>query len=119
VIDGARVLAAAGARQVFTMQVRANCWHPGTASLQDWIHRVDQTGFGSNRTLYVSFHQMGSCRMGSQRRTSAVDGDGASWDVRDLYVADASLFPSASGVNPMVTIAALGYHVAQSLKSRL
>ncbi len=35
--------------------------------------------------------------------------------VRGLYVADASLFPSASGVNPMISVAALAHYVAQRL----
>jgi long-chain-alcohol oxidase len=119
VVDGARVLAAAGARRVFATQTRDHEWRPDAEPLEVWTELVDRVGYGANRTLYVSFHQMGTCRMGGRRRDSVVDGDGASWDVRDLHVADASLFPSASGVNPMVTIAALAYHVAQALKSRL
>jgi choline dehydrogenase-like flavoprotein len=39
--------------------------------------------------------------------------------VRDLYVADASLFPTASGVNPMLTVAALAHHVAARLAHAL
>jgi choline dehydrogenase-like flavoprotein len=31
------------------------------------------------------------------------------------YVADASLFPSASGVNPMVTIIALAHRIGKGL----
>ena len=119
VIDGARVLASAGAREIFATQTRDGRWRPGAEPLEDWLGQVDRTGYGSNRTLYVSFHQMSSCRMGGNRRDSAVDGNGESWQARDLYVADGSLFPSASGVNPMVTIAALAYHVARAIKSVL
>jgi len=32
-----------------------------------------------------------------------VDSQGRVWGTEGLYVADASVFPSASGVNPMVT----------------
>jgi len=118
-IAAAQVLAAAGAREVFPTQTRYVPWLPGSQKLDDWVERIDQVGYGSNRTLYVSFHQMGSCRMGSDPRTSVVNASGECHAVRNLYVADASLFPSASGVNPMVTIAALAYHVAQSLKTTL
>ncbi|MGH2628244.1 MAG: GMC oxidoreductase, partial [Anaerolineales bacterium] len=36
-----------------------------------------------------------------------------------LYLADGSLFPSASGVNPMITIAALAHHVARAVEASL
>ena len=55
---------------------------------------------------------MGTARMGADAKTSVVDPRGAVWTQRGLYIADSSLFPSASGVNPMVTIQALAYCVA-------
>jgi choline dehydrogenase-like flavoprotein len=115
-IAAAEVLAAAGAREVFVSQNRYAPWRPASESLASWIHRVDRIGFGSNRAVYVSFHQMGTCRMGADPSSSVVDGNGQAHAVRDLYVADASLFPTASGVNPMLTVAALGHHVAQHLE---
>ena len=75
-------------------------------------------GYGANRTYYVSFHQMGTCRMGANPQTSVVNGDGETHAVRNLYVADGSLFPTASGVNPMLTIAALGHYVAGRIARR-
>jgi choline dehydrogenase-like flavoprotein len=38
--------------------------------------------------------------------------------VRGLFVADASGFPTASGVNPMLSTMALAYRVAQHIKTR-
>ena len=38
------------------------------------------------------------------------------WDLPGCYVADASLFPTAVGVNPQVTIMALATRVAQRLQ---
>jgi choline dehydrogenase-like flavoprotein len=35
--------------------------------------------------------------------------------VKGLYVADASTFPSSSGVNPMITIMAIADHVARGM----
>ena len=35
--------------------------------------------------------------------------------VSNLYVADASLFPTSTGVNPMITVEAMSYMVAQGL----
>lgn len=66
-----------------------------------------------------SGHQMSSCRMGSNPKHSVVDGDGESWEVEGLYVSDASVFPSAVGVNPMVTIQTLAYCTAHSILQSL
>jgi hypothetical protein len=48
-----------------------------------------------------------------------VDPAGESWDVAGLFVADASLFPSSSGANPMVTVMALAFIVAHNIVGRL
>ena len=45
---------------------------------------------------------MGTCRM--DQNTSVVDPNGRVWGVQKLWVYDASVFPSASGINPMVTV---------------
>ena len=100
------------------MQARP-CALEGGGSIDEWMRRVDRIGYGSNQTSYVTFHQMGSCRMGADPARGAVDGAGQSHEVRRLFVADASLFPTASGVNPMITIMALAHHVAQEMKAVL
>lgn len=115
---GARVLLAAGARRIRSMQVAPVELDAG-GSVEGWMERVDRVGYGSNETGYVTFHQMGSCRMGADARRGAVDGSGQSHEVRGLFVADASLFPTASGVNPMIAVSALAHHVAQEMKARL
>jgi len=46
---------------------------------------------------------MGSNRMSAAPADGVVDPDGRVWESEGLYVVDASVFPSASGVNPMVT----------------
>jgi choline dehydrogenase-like flavoprotein len=56
-------------------------------------------------------HILGTCRMGDDPRTSVVDRDGRSWDIPNLWICDGSLFPTAGGVNPSLTIQALACRI--------
>lgn len=62
---------------------------------------------------------MGSCRMGTDPKKSVVDPRGESWPVAGLYITDASLFPTALGINPMVTVEAMSYVVASNMAEQL
>ena len=64
-------------------------------------------------------HLMGTARLGPSPESSVVDLDGRVWDMPGCYVADASIFPSAIGVNPQVTIMALATRIASALAERL
>jgi choline dehydrogenase-like flavoprotein len=61
------------------------------------------------------FHSCGTCWMGRDATTSVTDPSGRVWGFDNLFVADASLMPTSSGVNPSLTIAALGLFVADQL----
>ena len=58
---------------------------------------------------------MGSCRMGTSPANSVVDPYGRVWGTDGLYICDASVFPSASGVNPMVTNMAISRGTARHI----
>jgi choline dehydrogenase-like flavoprotein len=62
-------------------------------------------------------HLMGTCRMGDDRETSVVDRDGRSWDIPNLWVCDGSLFCTAGGVNPSLTIQALALRIADRIEA--
>ncbi len=55
---------------------------------------------------HATAHQSGTVRMGSDPATSALDQYCRSWDHPNLFVIDASFFPSSAAVNPALTIAA-------------
>ena len=115
---GAELLEAAGARDVWLPLARDVSYRSGTnAAHQDWLRRVDAAGWGPNEILLVTFHQMSSCRMGANAGTSVVDAEHRVWGIRNLYVADASTFPSASGVNPMLTVMAIAHRAAGIIAS--
>jgi choline dehydrogenase-like flavoprotein len=58
---------------------------------------------------------MGTARIGTDKVSAVCDPHGAVFGMSGAYVADASLFPSASGVNPMVTIMALARVIGRGM----
>lgn len=80
-----------------------------------WLDHVRAVGNAPPTAVYISAHQMGSCRMSSHQGDGVVDAKGHVWGTKDLYVADASVFPSASGVNPMVTVMAIADWIARGI----
>lgn len=62
-------------------------------------------------------HILGTCRMGNDPDSSVVDPIGRSWDVRNLWICDGSLFPTSGGVNPSLTIQALACRIGDRIRS--
>ncbi len=89
------------------------------AKFQAWLELVRRKGANAPDTVYGSAHQMGTCRMGNKERNSVVDPTGQVWGTEALYVADASVFPSASGVNPMVTNMAISDWISRGIAKGL
>jgi choline dehydrogenase-like flavoprotein len=61
-------------------------------------------------------HQCGTAVFGSDPRASVLDQYCRSHDVRNLFVVDASFFPSSAAVNPGLTIVAQALRVADHIK---
>jgi long-chain-alcohol oxidase len=117
---GAQMLEAAGARRIFSSHADWVAYDPGVdGDRHRFMRDADRCGWGSGQVSMASFHIMGSARMGGTPSTSACTPSGETWDVRDLVVCDASAFPSASGVNPMISIEAIAHMNASALAARL
>ncbi|KAI1775112.1 GMC oxidoreductase-domain-containing protein [Hypoxylon cercidicola] len=84
-----------------------------------WVRLLEQASLAPLRTTFNSAHQMGTARMGTKPETSAVDGSGRVWGCDNLYVADTSVFPSACGVNPMITVMAIADRIARGIAAKL
>jgi long-chain-alcohol oxidase len=120
VLAAGQVLAAAGASEVFSLHRQRFAFRPGDQrGHRDWMRAVNRAGFRRGRATLVSYHQMGSCRIGADPATSAVGPDHQTHEVEGLFVADASLFPTASGVNPMLSVMALAHRAAAKVAARL
>ena len=69
-------------------------------------------GLPKARTEYMTVHAMGTARMGTDPKRSVVNTWGETHDVKNLFVADASVFPGPVGCNPMVSIMTLASRTA-------
>ncbi len=121
-IEALKVHLAAGATRVGTLHSRL-AMLDAPAGDEPWqspafaafAREVDARGLDPNRVLLFSAHQMGTCRIAADPRRGVAGDDHQVFGVKGLYVADASTFPTASGVNPMLTILALAHRAAQAI----
>lgn len=121
VAAAARVHLAAGARRIVLPHSSFPQFHArhGQDGLEDRLARYRELRFEPHDLPLFSAHQMGSCRMSGEERRGVVAPDGAVRGVRGFYVADASALPSASGVNPMISIMGLAWHTTHELLAAL
>ncbi len=108
---GTRIHFAAGARSVFTLHTTPLSFSsPG--EIQAKLRRAP---WGPNDITMFSAHPLGTCRMGTDPRTSVVDPTGKVHDTPGVYVLDGSILPSSLSVNPQVTILAVVEKLAEGI----
>ncbi len=106
----ARILFAAGAKKVLTT---TSCF-PEINSLLE-VEKYQDLKVDASQFLLMAFHPMGTCRMGAEPKKSVVNLNLESWDLQNLFIADASVFPSSLGVNPQETIWAFATRCAEHI----
>ncbi|HET9111312.1 MAG TPA: GMC family oxidoreductase [Ktedonobacterales bacterium] len=119
----AKIAAAGGATRVAALHSReltldAEGARPGAisaAKLRAFASEAQRRGIAPNTLPVFSAHQMGSCRLGASERTAVADPWGEVFGAKGLFIGDASGFPTASGVNPMLSIMALAHRVSQRI----
>eukprot|EP00035_Acanthoeca_spectabilis_P039611 m.63720 g.63720 ORF g.63720 m.63720 type:complete len:838 (+) comp9676_c0_seq1:982-3495(+) len=125
-----KIMAVEGAAKIFTAHAgpagdisatipEEHRGDPDCPEVKGLLETVAESPTAPGTLGVFSAHQMGTCRMGWSPDTSVVDCDGETWDADDLYVMDASIFPTASGSNPMVTTLALSKMLSTRLVARL
>jgi len=75
--------------------------------------------FGKDVPISGTAHQAGTARFGTDPTTSVLDTDCRAHEIDNLYLVDASFFPSIGAVNPTLTVIANALRVADRLKPRL
>jgi choline dehydrogenase-like flavoprotein len=74
---------------------------------------------GNDIPIGGTAHQAGTARFGTDPASSVLDLDCKAHQLDNLYIADASFFPSIGAVNPTLTIIANALRVADRIKERL
>jgi choline dehydrogenase-like flavoprotein len=94
--------------------------------LQEILTQIGWPAVLLERSLYLgkdiglsgTAHQAGTCRFGTDPATSVLNLDCRAHEIDNLYITDASFFPSIGAVNPTLTIIANALRVADIIKSR-
>ena len=107
----AEVHFAAGAVEVYPNIGRVGVLRPGE------IEKLESMRLGPGDLRLEAFHPMGTARIGpdGDGTGSVCRSDGSVRGTEALYVADASLFPTSVGVNPMMTVIAFSKRVAAGI----
>ncbi len=110
----ARLLLAAGARAVYTDVPELE-----RLETQDDIERLSQWRWHPGYLNLSAYHPAGTCRMGELPAYCPTDSFGRVRGTQNLWVADASLIPTPTVVNPQVTIMALAHRIADAILERV
>ena len=106
----ARILLAAGVSDVRTLHVVGD-----PVRDEHDVMALRDRGWGPHDLTLFSAHVNGTCRLGTDPKTSGADPSGERHGVRGLYVADGSLLPTGLGVNPQLTIMGIATAIAQRM----
>ena len=118
-VELARLHHAAGAPEIRTLHAEELSWRADSGEpFEDFVGRIERAPYGPADLAVFTAHQMGSCRLGSDAQTSVADGRGELHDVSGVWIGDGSAFPTAPGVNPMVSIMSLAHRTAAEILSR-
>jgi choline dehydrogenase-like flavoprotein len=100
---------AAGATEVYPNIARAGTLTPKR------LAEFEATRFKPAELRLEAFHPMGTARIAASEDEGVCSANGSVNGTDDLYVADASLFPTSVGVNPMMTVIAFANRIANEL----
>jgi choline dehydrogenase-like flavoprotein len=113
-VHGCELLRAAGARRLHLALVG----QPAIDSDAEF-ERFKARSLKASELALISYHPLGTCKMGREPKTSVVNLDHETHDLPGLYVVDGSSVPGPPGVNPQLTIMALAARAAERIAARL
>jgi choline dehydrogenase-like flavoprotein len=118
--EALRVHVAAGAVSVHSPQSTRPAYRPAVdGSLERFLKGVEDRGIRPHDVALFSAHQMSSARIAASPRLGVANPAGEAFEVKRLFIADGSVLPTCSGVNPMLTILGTAHFLSQQIKARL
>ena len=108
------MLLAAGAKKLYPVTLKGAC----IENEKDFLAFRNEP-LSPSDIVWLSYHPMGTCKIGRDPRTSVLDLDHQCHDVRGLYVVDASAVPGPLGVNPQLTIMGMATRAATRIAAAL
>jgi choline dehydrogenase-like flavoprotein len=99
------------------LQVKLKSLLKGANCHEDFLHM--NAYVGKRIPLAGVAHQNGTLRFGTNPETSVLDTNCKAHDLENLYVVDASFFPSCGAMNPALTIMANALRVGDHLLQRM
>jgi len=105
---------AAGAHKVLVAGHQAMSFRPG-----DSLDKLDDLHIAAGGLFMASPHPGGGCRMGVSAENSVVDATHRVHGFDNLFVADSSVFPTSSSLDPSLTIMAFSYIAAKHIRAQV
>ncbi len=123
-VESARILRAAGATRLLSLQTPYVEVGEGKATVTEaefdaFVAGVERAGVREHAIPLYSAHPIGSARAGTDPRSSTARPTGEVHGVEGLWIGDGSLLPSAPGANPMMSILAVAERTAVHLRASL
>jgi choline dehydrogenase-like flavoprotein len=113
--EAIRIHHAAGAQEIIISLAHGHVsWKRGE-DLDGFIQSVTDLPILNGAQPMISAHQLCTCRMGKDPAISVANTSGELYDVKGVWIGDASACPTALGANPMVTIMALAQRTADKM----
>ncbi len=108
------MLVAAGARRLYP-----GVFGYGGLDPRRGLERFRKTELSASDMALGSYHPLGTCQMGTDRRSSVVGLDHQCHDVPGLFIVDGSTVRGPLGVNPQLTIMAVASRAADQIAPQL
>jgi choline dehydrogenase-like flavoprotein len=99
--------------------------HPDDLKLTNWLleraHEVHEAGGAQKKWSYPAqeqqfgVHLLGTCRMGNDPKTSVINPDHRTHDVKNLFLCDGSSLVTSGRGQPTMTIEALAFRAADRI----
>lgn len=118
IASAAQVLRAAGAEEMYLPVSALSRFHNGHSDeiFERFSRQLKRRVHQGSWVDLFSAHPLSSCRLASSPSRGAIDSCGRVFQLRNVFVTDGSALPTATGVNPQLTILTTAHFLSQGIK---